>query len=318
MYVHMRTTDPIPPFVLPCVLIAVSLGCTPAAQGRRGGGGTPESPAAEAALTAYCAITAHADLVAWEGDLVTRCEEAEHDEMRCVVERVGASGALEPAGIADPGEPVLRALGLARGYAALSLASGRLVLAQPDGALRTLAPQAADPGASEDGEQLAWIEPDASVEGAWELGMPTRVMMLGALEGEPVLVARDEAASSPRPVPGGDEVLWVSTASGVASFVVAAPGAPPDVLTNAGATEVGQDFVPVADARAAWSGGRLVYAADDAETGRSEILALDPIRGEVITIGPGDWPHPDGDTFLARQAGSIERCALRYAAGGAP
>ena len=296
--------------------LALALGCTPAAGGRRGG--TPG--VAEASIEAYCAITARADLVAWEGALVTLCEPNEGDahEARCEVRRVSSAGELVASGLSDPGEPIVRAVGLARGHAALELASGRLVLALPDGALRERAAHGMDAGASADGERLAWVEPEGETEDdAWEFGLTTRVMELALDAASPRLVASGVEASSPRPL-GRDEVLWVSTEGGVAGFTVGAAGRAPERLTNVGQTEVGQDFVPVAGSRAAFSGGRLVYSVES-ESGPPHVMSLDPVRGEVIDVGPGDWPRPDGaDAFVARQDAALERCALRYAAGGAP
>ena len=258
-------------------------------------------------LERYCAVARQADLESWVGDVVTRCETRD-EEVTCSVSR--AQSALEPITLA--GAPDLRrALPAGDGRMLLSLADGRLLLTAADGTVeRELAAWASDPWVSDDGARAAWI---GLAEGLseWEPGAPTVVVAQDLADGAPSVLAEDELASAPRPIPGSRDVLFVSARTGLASYWVAGPGHEPRQLTNLGLTEPGQPSVPVAERELTWSGSALFYAVDD----RVLRLTLD---GESREVGPGRWPRARADGSVLALVGGGSACAAIYPAGGAP
>lgn len=267
------------------------------------GGGTPSNTTE---LEAYCAVARRTDLASWVGDVATFCEMAGEDTL-CAASRSGASlVALDLTGI----RRVLPAEG---NRLVVSFDDDRLALTSADGTVeRELASWASDPWVSPDGTHIAWVGLPDGVE-AWDFGVPTVLVTqtVDATE-RTVLVADDELASSPRPVPGTEEVLYVSVRTGLASYWIAGPGHAPRQLTNVGVTEVGQDSIPVATTQLTWSDGALFFASDDQRVFR---LTLD---GMTTEVGPGSWPRirADGSVVALQTAGSA--CAAVYPAGGTP
>jgi hypothetical protein len=138
----------------------------------------------------------------------------------------------------------------------------RLVLRDGDGRERTLATAAADPRVADEGGRVAYVELPA---GTTELrpGVTGRLVLLDLRRGTRRVVADHPMDSTPFPVPGSDDVLFVSARTGVASLWLAAPGRPPEQLTNVGARAVGPGFVPVPERELAWVPGTrtAVYPA---------------------------------------------------------
>ena len=275
----------------------------------------------DAALDAYCAVAERAELDAWVGDLATLCAApAEDDELvACRAARTTASGAMIDLAIGAP----RRALPASGGRLVLLLDDERLVLAASDGTIeRELAAWASDPWVSVDGARVAWVGLPDGAEPVFELGAPTVIAAQDIDAPARTVLTDDALASTPRPIPGSDDVLYVSASTGLASFWIAGPGAAPRQLTNLDLTEVEPSFVPVADRQLTWSGSALFYAVPDDDVpedrGASRIWRVDVTSGDAIEVGPGAWPRarPDGSVLALQGAG--ERCAAIYPTGGTP
>lgn len=196
------------------------------------------------------------------------------------------------------------------GAAALRTADGRFVVLTEDERLvlhdgrrelRQLAPWAAEPSLDRAGERVAFVAAPAGAQRA-ELGEPTRIVVLDIADNRLSVVTEDADASAPIFVPDGSALLFVSTAEGVASVVRAelADGRTTR-LTNDGAIDVGQGFVPPYERQLAWAGSdTLVFAAltgDDL----SELWALDVRTGDAHRVGEGAFPigTEDGRVVVA-------------------
>ncbi len=283
-----------------CLLAVLWIGCG-------GGSGSTENE-----LRAYCAVAQRADLDAWANDVVTECRSASDDVIECTAGRVSASGEVTAIAIA---EPFVRVLAASNDRYVVLLADERLVIADDDGAIgRVLASWASDPWISDDGERVAWIGLPDGVD-AWDFGVPTVIAVQDIDDAERTIVAQDDLAGAPRPIPGTRDVLYASSQSGLASFWMAGPDLGARQVTNLGLTEIGQDSVPIAGRQLAWSSGTLYYGV----TGESATTLWRLVLGNGITerLGDGAWPHrrSDGAVLAAQRPGS-SACAAVY--GGAP
>lgn len=286
------------------------------------GGGGARAGARDAELDAYCEVARRADLELWVRDVVTLCAatgEDHHEAAACRAGRVVAGGAVEDLG----GLAVRRALPASGDRLLLLLDDERLVLAARDGRVeRELAPWASDPFVSEDGARAAWVGlPDGASE--YELGAETVLVAADLADpaSAPEIVARDPLASTPRPIPGSRDVLYVSTTTGVASAWIAGPGRAPEQLTNVGADEAGPDTAPVFDRQIAWADGALLFAipGEDGE-GAPRVHRLDLETGATLEVGPGAWPRAlrDGSIAARQEAAASGTCAAVFPAGGTP
>jgi hypothetical protein len=277
-------------------------------------GACGESPGSrEDELDAYCAVVRRSDLDAWVGDVVTLCT-AEGESVSCSASRVSADGTLSPI---TTESPVTRVLPASGGRFVALLADERLVLLGASGAIeRELAGWASDPWISDDGQRVAWVGLPEGVD-AWDFGVPTVIATQEIDARGRTVVAEDDLAGAPRPIPGTDDVLYVSSQTGLASFWMAGPSLPPRQITNVGLSEIGQATVPVAGRQLAWSAGTLFYGVVGAEETSVWRLALG--RNDAAELGPGAWPRVRADrSVLAMQPPGGAACASIYAPGGTP
>jgi hypothetical protein len=270
----------------------------------------------------YCDVAGNPSLAAWHRDVVTFCEDGRLPG--------DAHGDLPPCRVAVIEDGRLRMTTTPAARAAFRLASGGLLVHTVDGALvrierggerSTVAPRALAPAASDDGTRVAYLEPLPSVDAdgqpvaADDEDAPTRVVLWDARSGRTRVASEDRHASAAYPIPGSDDVLLVSTRTGLASIWRAAVRGGEVQLTNVGQEDVGQDTVPVPDGTDAFfvdGAARLVFGVpgDDA-TVWSVVLAT----GEAEALGPGAWPRPasGGRILGARRAPS--GCAASYEPG---
>ncbi|WP_169791647.1 hypothetical protein [Sandaracinus amylolyticus] len=296
-------------WMLPLALVA-------SACGGDGDGGTPApTPSADAELDAYCAVAQRGDLATWVGDVLTLCASSGEDEVACSSGLSAATGAVTQI---DLELAPLRVLPASGGRLVALLADERLVVLGPDRAIeRELAAWASDPWVSDDGDHVMWVGLPDGVD-AWDFGVPTVLATQSLDASARTVLVDDETASTPRPIPGSRDVLFVSTSTGLASFWRVTPGSQPVQLTNVGRDEVGPGFVPVADRQLAWSEGALFYGVDE-EDGSTRIWRFDPATRDATEVGPGAWPRTASDgSVLALQPSGGAACAARYPAGGTP
>lgn len=310
------------------VLIAIAL----TAGACQGSGAPDPSVTPDAELLAYCAVAATPGLESWVGDVATTCAAGEDDEsVTCSASRVAGDGALTPIVLPDE-LAILRALPASSGRLVLLLADGRLVLTSGDGTIeRELAGWASDPWISADGERVTWIGLPDGVD-AWDFGVMTVVAVQSLSDAARTVLAEDELASAPRPVPNSTDVVYTSAQTGLTSFWIAGPERPATQLTNVGLDTIGEDSGPTAEAQLAWSiTGELFFGAlgdgngegeeegviDETEV--AELWRLDLSAGEVHEVGPGAWPRlRDDGTVLALQPAGSDPCGAIYTAGGTP
>ncbi len=170
----------------------------------------------------------------------------------------------------------------------------RLILSDGRREIRELASWAAEPSLDAAGGRVAFV---AALEGAEraEVGDATRIVSVELSSSRSTVLSTDETASAPVFTPDGTAVLFVSTVSGVASiFRAPTSGGPAVQLTNEGAIDVGQGFVPAYERERAWSGQTLVFSALSRDD-RSELWALDALTGDAQRVGEGAFPLATDD-----------------------
>lgn len=278
--------------------------------------------------SAYCDVARLPGLVDWSGGVATACPGLDPAELdpdaidgsACRVWMADGAGGLVETEITG----ARTAQGVGDGAIVVWGWDGRLVLHERDGRTRELAPVAADPWLDVDEGAVAFIAP---LPGATSLepGDDRRVMRVELRGPAPgpdqelgIELVTDATASSPVPVPGSRDVLYVSAAGGVAQIVRVGPT---DItpLTNVGLEDVGMGFVPVYGRELVFAegGARLVYVADYEV---DMLWSLDLRTGEAEELGPGRFPAlaSDGAVLAQNESASDASCALRYLAGGAP
>ena len=270
---------------------------------------------------AYCDVARLPGLIDWSGGVATACPGLTFDETdpdvvdgsSCQVWVADGSGGLVVTEIVG----ARAAQGLGDGRIIVWGWDGRLSLAERDGSSHELAPVAADPWVDFDDGSVAFIAPLPGSD-TLEPGDDRRVMRIDVGSGEELELVTDATASSPVPIPRSADVLYVSSASGIAQIVRVGPEEITP-LTNVGLTDVGMDFVPVYGRELVFTDGgtRLVYAADYEV---DEIWSLDLTTGEVENLGPGRFPAIGSDGAVLAQIGSAPdaSCSARYLDGSAP
>lgn len=305
----------------------------------------------------YCQIASTPGLFDWTGGALVTCphlmpssSDEPVDGSACSVSTVGADG-----------HPQSTTLLNVRG--AQVLADGRVLVWSFDGSLslRTgtspshiIADLVLDPWLDATRNRVAFVAPSAGAT-TLEPGDDRRVVIYDLGTGTELEVLADATASSPLALPGSDDVLYVSSAGGIAAIwrataMLAAadptpdpcnggrvgdptdpanPCTPPDTsgafiqLTNT-TPQVPQTNVPPFGRQHVFVGEsdttRLVYAAPvTSETGTlvSEIFALDPRTGNVEDLGPGAYPQRGPSGSVLARTGADTCTAIRYLAPGA-
>ena len=109
---------------------------------------------------------------------------------------------------------------------------------------RAVGARVLEPRFAPDGTRVAFVELPPGVKD-YQPGTPTRLVVMDLARGTRRVVSEHPLDSSPWPVPGSDDVMFVSGRTGVASIWRSSPGRPPRQVTNVGLTRVGPEFVPV-------------------------------------------------------------------------
>ena len=241
-------------------------------------------PAVTAAT--WAALAADPSIAAVDGDVALACAAApagtDAIAPRCDAVVVSADGARAALGRAD----LLAAARLDAARLVLLTAGGELRVRAGD-AEQVLARDARDPRVAPDRRVIAFTQyPPGGGPGA----APGRLVALDLARGARWVIADDPLASSPFPVPGGGQVLYVSARTGLAALYVAEPGFAPRQLTNVGRRVVDDAFVPVPGRELAWlDASHAIYTATYA--GEARLWALDVATGAARDLGPGRRPR---------------------------
>lgn len=269
--------------------------------------------------TGYCEVLGADGLVDWSGRAATLCpglvaEPTEHDGLAgegCTVYTVDANGGMVPTEITGA-------------RSAQALTDGRFVVWGWDGSLSIrdargssteVAPLALDPWVDAASGKIAFIGPVAGAE-SLEPGDDREVILYDIPSGASQALITDASAAGPVPIPGTEDVLYVSSAAGVASIVRVTP-TETLTLTNRDATGVEQEFVPVYGRQLLFTEGAtgIVFTAEY----ESDVLwTLNLTTGEAVELGPGRFPAFGSDGSVLAAAGSGESCALHYLDGRTP
>lgn len=301
----MRSVQTPPKLLIGTLLLAAGLaGCSPATGGRA----RPVTAVGSFDVAAYCDLAGRVDVAALTGSSAVVCEVLEeghdHGLPSCRVLVADATGAVSETEL----EGAVAALRTADGRFVVLTADERLVLHDGRSEIRELAAWAAEPALDASGRTVAFVAAPEGVERP-ELGDPTRLVSLEITSGRLSVLSTDEMASAPLFTPDGRAVLYVTSASGVASIArVAASGGAATILTNEGLVDMGHGFVPPYEGEQAWAGDTLVFSALSRDGERSELWALDAQTGDAYRVGEGEHP-------MATDTGAI---VVRDAAGTCP
>lgn len=269
--------------------------------------------------TAYCDVLSADGLVDWTGTAATLCpglspEAVEADALAgegCTVYTVDGNGGMVPTSIT--GARTAQALGDGRfvvwGW------DGRLSIRTASGGSTEIAPLALDPWVDAASGKIAYIAPAAGAE-TLDPGDDREVMLYDVPSGASQSLIADATASAPVPIPGTSDVLYVSSAAGVASIVRVTPSES-ITLTNRDATAVEQEFVPVYGRQLLFTEGasRIVFTA---EYETDVLWTLNLTTGDAEILGPGRYPAFGSDGSVLAASGSGESCALHYLDGRTP
>ena len=274
----------------------------------------------ELSPAAYCEVLSADGLLDWSGNAATLCpggvdpDAFEGDPLaadNCTVYTVDSNGGMVPTGITGA-------------RAAQALSDGRFVVWGWDGRLTIdengrateVAPVALDPWVDPVSGKIAFIAPTAGAT-ALEPGDDREVMLYDIPSGASMSLIVDGTASAPVPIPGTGDVLYVSSASGVASIIRVTP-TETLTLTNADANSVEQEFVPVYGRQLLFldGGDSLVFTA---EYETDVLWRLNLRTGEAEELGPGRYPAlgRDGSVLAGGNTGS-DACASHYLDGVTP
>lgn len=269
--------------------------------------------------TGYCDVIAADGLLDWTGNTATVCpglspEELEHDGLAgegCVVNVVDANGRLSPTGIT--GARAAQSLGDGR-FVAWGW-DGRLSIRDSGGGSTEIAPVALDPWVDAVARRVVFVAP-LSEGASLDPGDDREVVHYDLASGARESLIIDATAAAPVPIPGTTDVLYVSSASGVAS-IVRVGAEETRTLTNVDATSVEQEFVPVYGRQLVFvdGGDRLVFAA---EYESDAIWSLDLRTGDAEELGPGRFPALGSDGSVLATSSSGADCASHYLDGRTP
>lgn len=271
----------------------------------------PPAPAAHdgflVGAAAYCRTVSQPNLAHWDRDVLTTCAAP---GASCTVSEFDGTTA-RAVDIADA-RLALRAS--AKRFVVLKT-SGALVLRAADGAETPIAAWAADPSVSADGVRVAYI---GLQDGVTEPGTPTRVLLHDLRDGSVRIIADDPDASSPLVVPDSDDVVYVSSRSGLAS-IWRGNGEYEIQVTNLDVEAGDQGVMPTFGGHVVWVPGARALAFE-VNTTESTIWKYDVLLGELEPLGPGAWPQiaPDGTVLAASSLSSDPACAVTYLSNDEP
>lgn len=299
-------------------LVAIASGC---ASGR-GPGSNRRPTDIVMTPTGYCEVVAAPGLLDWSGNTATVCPdgipEGEGGDVEigasCQVVSVDANGAMVPTGIT--GAQSAQALGDGR-YLVWGW-DGRLTLDNGRGSVTEIAPVALGPYLDPATRRVTFVAPltvgEGPATGTLEPGDDREVVLYDIATNTSVSLVTDITASAPIPIPGTNDALYVSTASGVAQIVRVTP-TETIVLTNRDATGVEQEFVPVYSRQVLFTdGGDFLVFTAEYET--DVLWRLNLSTGDAEELGPGSYPAFGNDgSVLAGNASSGGDCASRYLDG---
>jgi hypothetical protein len=230
-------------------------------------------------------------LASWHGGKVALiCQETAHPS--------DASSAQPDCGLAQVGPSgALMSLGRNGLLAAQSLPGDRMLLLSRDLTLSlrdaigreiVMATSVAEPRASDDGSHVIYTQ-FAPGSHRLEPGLVGKLTGMRLADKQTRIITEDATASSPYPVPGSDEVVFLSARTGLASIWLAAPGKLDRQLTNVGKTTVDAQFIPVYGREWVWlpGGRKAVYTAS---YGDHHLWELDIDSGKARRLGPGRLP----------------------------
>ena len=235
-------------------------------------------------------LSRHTGLTSLHRDLALVCEAAQATSdapsvlPNCDAALIDRDGALHALGrnhlLAAQRLPADRMLFLTRDLS--------LIIRETSGVEHIIASSAAEPRVSEDGSRVVFTQ----FHGATELqpGNIGKLVSRNMSDGVLHTVTEDPSASSPFPVPGSQDVIFLSARTGLASIWMAAPGLPDRQITNIGKTRVDGNFVPVFGRELVWIPGtrKAVYTAS---YGTHNLWLLDIDKGRAVKLGPGRLPQ---------------------------
>ena len=303
-----------------CVLtlftaLCITLGCDSAMPDNFEG---PRAPVAHDAFTVekavYCRTVAQPGLAHWDRDVLTSCPDSAALDAgaSCTVsELVGTT--TRAVEIAD----VRLALRASAERMVVLKTSGALVLRAVDGAETLIAAWAVDPSVAADGVRVAFVTVAIA-----EPGTATRVVLHDLRDGSVRIIADDPDASSPFVVPDSDDVVYISSRSGLAS-IWRGNGEYEIQVTNVDLESGDQGVLPTFGSNVLWVPGVRVLAftaSTPDRTTESTIWKYDVALGVVEPLGPGAWPQiaPDGTVLAAISLSSDAGCAVTYLSNDKP
>lgn len=260
----------------------------------------PLGPRPAVTATTWTALAANPSIATINDDVALACASApagtDASAPRCDAVVIGADGARAPLGRDD----LLAAARLDATRLVLMTAGGELRV-RAGGVEQVLARDARDPRVAPDRRLIAFTQYPA---GGGPGGAPGRLVALDLDRGARWVIADDPLASSPFPIPGGDQVLYVSARTGLAALYVAEPGLAPRQLTNRGRRAVDAAFVPVPGRELAWlDASHAVYTAT--YDGVARLWAVDVATGAARELGPGRRPRAVAGGVEAVIAGAV-------------
>ena len=171
----------------------------------------PLGPRPAVTATTWAALAADPTIAAIDGDVALACAAApagtDAVAARCDAVVISADGARAPLGRDD----LLAAARLDATRLVLLTAGGELRV-RAGGAEQVLARDARDPRVAPDRRLIAFTQYPA---GGGPGGAPGRLVALDLDRGARWVIADDPLASSPFPIPGGAQVLYVSARTGL-------------------------------------------------------------------------------------------------------
>ena len=191
---------------------------------------------------------------------------------------------------------------------------GGLQIVRADGSRVLVDRSAEGPRVDSTGHRVVFVTRGASdtTHGPREDG---RLVRYDLVTGRVSVLVHDANASAPLPIPGSDDVLYVSTVSGVASIWRASLESGPTQLTSVGFAPDDPELDPVYGDQTLWFDEHtLVFTASY----ESDVLyAFDLRTGTLTNIGPGAHPTFSTDgSVLSGGAFESDAC-VSYAIGGA-